>query len=153
MRGLGMIERNRGPARGLPESRDSGRGEEPKVLPSFVRSNDKRHFGSRPDDDISPRITLINCGNSSSDVRRKIRPTRVTRASPFPDGLRASTARTRRHRAQLIHREQPPKTADALLAKEYRTSIFDENRKHRQRKNRHRNDQRNTRNNDIRIAT
>src|SRR6185312_2857837 len=65
------------------------------VIPGFIlwRSMYSRIFvrycwlcatacGRGPTTDISPRSTLTNCGTSSSEVRRRKEPTRVTRVAP-----------------------------------------------------------------------
>ena len=62
--------------------------------------------GRGPTKDMSPRSTFQSSGSSSSLVRRRKRPTGVTRASPR--AVTCGPPIRRAHRAELDERERPP---------------------------------------------
>ena len=70
---------------------------------------------------MSPRSTFQSCGSSSSRVRRRKRPTGVTRGSscgrPHRAGGRLGVDA---HRAELVDREDAAVLADAVLVVEHR---------------------------------
>src|SRR2546423_1726687 len=78
--------------------------------------------GRGPTTDMSPRTTLMNCGNSSRLVRRRNAPNRVGRLSPFwaqTGPVAASQSTGIEHPAGLVkpvHRQGDEHVIDLVLA-------------------------------------
>ena len=77
-----VVESDAAAALHLPEPRDSRlRFEQTAAMPGGIGLHFVGTGGRGPTSDISPRSTLMNCGNSSRLVRRKKLPTGVIRGS------------------------------------------------------------------------
>ena len=74
-----------------------------------------------------------SCGSSSIDVRRRMRPTRVIRRSPWSTAIAGAHAlRADDHRAQLQHVEVGAVLADAGLPVEDRAAVLELDRERRE---------------------